>query len=41
MAGQNSMTDEQIARLTYSEIVELIKRLLDEMELRKMQSELD
>lgn len=31
------MTDEQIARLTISEIVELIKRLADEMEIRTMQ----
>jgi len=31
------MTDEQIARLTVSEIAELIKRLADEMEIRAMQ----
>ena len=31
------MTDEQIARLTISDIVELIKRLADEMEIRTMQ----
>jgi len=31
------MSDEQIARLTVSEIKELIEKLLDEMELRLMQ----
>lgn len=31
------MSDEQIARLTVSEIAELIKRLADEMEIRAMQ----
>lgn len=31
------MTDDQIARLTVSEIAELIKRLADEMEIRTMQ----
>jgi len=31
------MSDEQIARLTVSEIIELIKRLTDELELRLMQ----
>ena len=31
------MTDEQIARMTVSEIAELIKRLADEMEIRTMQ----
>lgn len=31
------MSDEQIARLTISEIIELIKRLTDELELRLMQ----
>jgi len=31
------MSDEQIARLTVSEIAELIKRLADEMEIRTMQ----
>lgn len=30
------MTDEQIARLTISEIIELIKRLLEEIEIREM-----
>lgn len=30
------MTDEQIARLTVSEIAELIKRLAEEMEIRSM-----
>lgn len=30
------MTDEQIARLTVPEIVELIKRLADELEIRSM-----
>jgi hypothetical protein len=30
------MTDEQIARLTISEIVELIKRLAEELEIRAM-----
>jgi len=29
--------DELIARMTVSEIAELIKRLLDEMEIRAMQ----
>jgi len=32
-----AMTDDQIARLTVSEIAELIKRLADEMEIRAMQ----
>ena len=32
-----TMSDEQIARLTVSEIIELIKRLTDELELRLMQ----
>ena len=31
-----SMTDEQIARLTVPEIVELIKRLAEELEIRSM-----
>jgi len=31
------MSDEQIARLTASEIKELIERLLDEIEIRLMQ----
>ena len=31
------MNDEEIAALTYPEIVELIKRLVDELELRAMQ----
>ena len=31
------MSDEQIARLTTSEIKELIERLLDEIEIRLMQ----
>jgi hypothetical protein len=30
------MTDEQIARLTVPEIVELIKRLAEELEIRSM-----
>lgn len=30
------MTDDQIARLTISEIVELIKRLAEELEIRAM-----
>ena len=32
-----AMTDDQIARLTVSEIAELIKRLAEEMEIRAMQ----
>lgn len=31
------MQDEEIARLTVPEIVELIKRLADELELRTME----
>lgn len=31
------MSDEQISRLTVSEIIELIKRLIEELELRFMQ----
>jgi len=31
------MSDEEIAGLTYPEIVELIKRLVDELEIRAMQ----
>jgi hypothetical protein len=31
------MSDEQIARLSIPEIVELIKRLAEEMEIRVMQ----
>ena len=30
------MTDDQIARLTVSEIAELIKRLAEELEIRSM-----
>lgn len=32
------MSDEQIARLTISEIVNLLRRLSDEIEIRAMQS---
>lgn len=32
----SELSDEQIARLTISELLELIKRLLDEVELRSM-----
>ena len=31
------MTDEDIAKLTSSELIDLIKRLLDEIEIRLMQ----
>ena len=31
------MTDEEIARLTLPELIELVKRLLEEIELRAMQ----
>jgi hypothetical protein len=31
------MSDEQIAKLTLPELIELIKRLLDEVEIRAMQ----
>ncbi len=32
------MTDEQIARLTLPELIELIKRLIEEVEIRAMQN---
>lgn len=32
------MSDDQIARMTISEIVEAIKRLLEELEIRAMES---
>ena len=31
------MTDEDIAKLTSSELIDLVKRLLDEIEIRLMQ----
>ena len=31
------MSDEQIAKLTLPELIELIKRLLEEVEIRAMQ----
>lgn len=33
------MTDEQIAKLTLPELIDLIKRLMDEVEIRAMQNE--
>lgn len=32
------MSDEQIARLTLPELIELIKRLIEEVEIRAMQN---
>lgn len=32
------MTDEQIAKLTLPELIELIKRLIEEVEIRTMQN---
>lgn len=32
------MTDEQIARLTLPELINLIKRLIEEVEIRAMQN---
>ena len=32
------MTDEQIAKLTLPELIELIKRLIEEVEIRAMQN---
>lgn len=32
------MTDEQIARLTLPELIDLIKRLIEEVEIRAMQN---
>ena len=32
------MSDDQIARMTISEIIEAIKRLLEELEIRAMES---
>lgn len=32
------MTDEQIARLSLPELLELIKRLIEEIEIRAMQN---
>ena len=32
------MTDEQIARLSLPELLELIKRLIEEVEIRAMQN---
>lgn len=32
------MSDDQIARMTISEIIETIKRLLEELEIRAMES---
>ena len=32
-----TMSDEQIARMTISELTDLIKRLLDEIEIRAME----
>lgn len=32
------MTDEQIARLTLPELIDLIKRLVEEVEIRAMQN---
>lgn len=32
------MTDEQIAQLTLPELIELIKRLIEEVEIRAMQN---
>ena len=32
------MTDEQITRLTLPELIELIKRLIEEVEIRAMQN---
>lgn len=32
------MTDEQIARLSLPELIEMIKRLIEEVEIRAMQN---
>ena len=32
------MTDEQIAKLTLPELIDLIKRLIEEVEIRAMQN---
>lgn len=37
MAGRNTLSDEQIAKLTLPELLDLIRQLLDEVELRAMQ----
>lgn len=37
MDGRNTLSDEQIAKLTLPELLDLIRRLLDEVELRAMQ----
>ena len=37
MDGRNTLSDEQMAKLTLPELLDLIKRLLDEVELRAMQ----
>jgi len=33
-----AMSDEQIARLTLPELIDLIKRLIEEVEIRAMQN---
>lgn len=37
MAGASTLSDEQIAKLTLPELIEIIRRLLEEIEIRAMQ----
>lgn len=37
MAGASTLSDEQIAKLTLPELIEIIRRLLEEIEIRTMQ----
>ena len=37
MAGVSMLSDEEIAKITLPELIELVRRLLDEIETRAMQ----